>query len=95
MNSSKKNVSDFAFITKADFEKLNDDQKVAYVDEVCAFYNIPDWSYYAGYDPYEDPEVNGESGSVSDEVFCGLVEEYEHGMSIEDFIESTGKKFFL
>lgn len=32
MNSSKKNVSDFAFITKADFEKLNDNQKVAYVD---------------------------------------------------------------
>lgn len=27
MNSSKKNVSDFAFITKADFEKLNDNQK--------------------------------------------------------------------
>lgn len=51
MNSSKKNVSDFAFITKADFEKLNDNQKVAYVDEVCNFYNIPDWSYYAGYDP--------------------------------------------
>ncbi len=95
MNSSKKNVSDFAFITKADFEKLNDNQKVAYVDEVCNFYNIPDWSYYAGYDPYEDPEVNGELGNISDEDFCALVEEYEHGMSIEDFIESTGKEFFL
>lgn len=92
MNSSKKNV---AFITKADFEKLNDDQKVAYVNELCDFYRIPDWSYYASYDPYEDPEVNGESGSVSDEEFCALVEECEHGISIEEFIEKTGKKFFL
>ena len=30
MASSKKNVSNFAFIAKADFEKLNDNQKVAY-----------------------------------------------------------------
>lgn len=27
MASSKKNVSNFAFIAKADFEKLNDNQK--------------------------------------------------------------------
>ena len=95
MASSKKNVSNFAFIAKADFEKLNDNQKVAYVDEVCNFYNIPDWSYYAGYDPYEDPEVNRELDNISDEDFCALVEECEQGMSIEDFIERTGKKFFL
>lgn len=34
MTSSKKNVSNFAFIAKADFEKLNDNQKVTTLTKI-------------------------------------------------------------